>query len=107
MVEHASDVGTGSAASASVCVSAVPQFQATRAASASCAPVASAALVPEVGRKKFGIQVVMPEGSERQPVCGVILIDSFSYLVDRSTGWVEDYYVPRLLKHIWEVFQTT
>ena len=59
--------------------------------------------MPRPGKKKFGIQVVMPEGMQRQPVYGAFLIDSFSYMVDRSVGRRDDYYVARMLKELWQV----
>ena len=58
--------------------------------------------MPRPGRKKFGIQVVMPEGMQCQPVYGAFLIDSFSYMVDRSVGRRKDYYVARMLKGLWQ-----
>ena len=62
----------------------------------------AAAAVPVPGVKKFGIKVVMPEGADLQPVCGAFLIDSFSYMVDQSKGWREEYYVARVLRCIWD-----
>ena len=59
--------------------------------------------VPVPGVKKFGIQVVMPEGADLQPVYGAFLIDSFSFMVDQSNGWREDHYVARMLSYIWDV----
>ena len=61
-------------------------WRAAATAGAASGSQPAVAPVPVPGVKKFGIQVVMPEGVHLQSVCGAFLIDSFSYMVDQSKG---------------------
>ena len=64
---------------------------------------------PPPGRRRYGVQVVYPDGYEQdavalfdnQPVHGAFLIDSFSEMVDEAGK--QDQYVGRMLKEVWRV----
>ena len=61
------------------------------------------------GKRKYGVQVVYPDGYEQdaasfgsQPVHGAFLIDSFSEFSEMVDGkWKQDQYVGRMLKEVW------